>query len=190
MEPIKMKCPKCSYEIRGGKIFDKHHSACDGSGPRSKKVRKPGGKALSRDLTKETDDTLMKISIAVSQALTGVNRESLSEEHRTKISKSMQQAHAENRAWNIGSSRWKNEPSYPEMFFIQVVENEFSDKNFMREYAVGRYSIDFAWVHLKLAIEIDGQQHEKEDQRLSDERKDMFRDPQHEIEKCKKFLGE
>lgn len=61
----------------------------------------------------------------------------------------MKIAHKEGRAWNIGKSRWHNEASYPENFFIKVIENEFEDKNYKREFNIGIYSIDFAWPHKK-----------------------------------------
>ena len=44
-------------------------------------------------------------------------------EVREKIASSMKEAHAEGRAHNLGSSRGNNEPSWPEKFFMQVIEN-------------------------------------------------------------------
>ena len=41
-----------------------------------------------------------------------------SEENKRKISEAMKLAHKEHRAHNIGQSRWNNEPSYPEKFFL------------------------------------------------------------------------
>lgn len=199
-----MKCSKCDHEIRGGKIFEKHFSSCDGTGPRSLKPRKPGGKSWSKGLTKENDSTLQKISEA-NQGKIFPNR-ILEEKTKQRISDSMKLAHAEGRAHNIGSSRWNNQPSYPEIFFARVIENEFQDKEVVREYPLGRYSLDFAWPHLKRAVEIDGEQHERfEKQRESDARKDahakdagwiilrvkwteMFHDPKIQIAKCKAFI--
>lgn len=94
----------------------------------------------------------------LSKSLTG---KSMSECSKKKISESMIKAHSEDRAWNIGANRKKSKPSYPESFFIKVIENEFSDKNYERELQMGRYSLDFAWEHKKKAIEIDGEQHER-----------------------------
>lgn len=96
----------------------------------------------------------------------------LSVQERLKISDSMKLAHKEGRAWNIGQNRWNNVPSWPEEFFMMVIENEFDDKNFVREYPFGRYSLDFAWPHLKCCIEIDGEQHLQEDQARRDKKKD------------------
>lgn len=99
----------------------------------------------------------------------------LSKSHKESISESMKLAHEENRAWNIGKSRWNNEPSYPEKFFIEVIENEFNDKDYDREFPIGIYSIDFAWKHKKLAIEIDGDQHQRFEEIIErDKRKDKF----------------
>lgn len=93
---------------------------------------------------------------------------------KTKISASMKLAHRDGRAWNIGKSRWNNEKSWPEKFFTSVIENEFENKNYFSEHPVGIYSIDFAWVDEKKAIEIDGEQHEKPDYKERDKRKDLF----------------
>jgi very-short-patch-repair endonuclease len=46
--------------------------------------------------------------------------------------------------------------SYPEKWFMCVIKNEFKDKNFVREYPFIKYSLDFAWPHKKICIEIDG----------------------------------
>lgn len=73
----------------------------------------------------------------------------------------MKLAHKEGRAHNIGECRHNNEPSYPEKWFMRVIENEFSNKNYIREFPFYRYSLDFAWPDLKICIEIDGEQHER-----------------------------
>ncbi len=127
-------------------------------------------KKLGIDPPIVSEQTRRKLSVATTR-----NNKNRTEETFQKISASMKKAHAEGRAWNIGKSRWNNEPSYPENFFIQVIENEFSDKNYIREYPMGIYSIDFAWVEKKLAIEIDGDQHTRfESYRERDLRKDKF----------------
>lgn len=87
----------------------------------------------------------------------------------------MQQAHAEGRAHNIGKSRWNNEPSWPEKWFMQVVENEFEDKQYKREYPFSKYSLDFVWLHKKRVIEIDGEQHDRfPEQKVRDIAKDSL----------------
>jgi very-short-patch-repair endonuclease len=118
----------------------------------------------------------------------------------------MKIAHSEGRPWNIGQSRWNNEPSYPEKFFMSVIENEFEDKNYTREYPFNKYSLDFAWVEKRRAIEIDGEQHQRfaeyaERDTIKDslllengwevlriEWKDMYNNTKEKIDEAKKFI--
>jgi very-short-patch-repair endonuclease len=132
----------------------------------------------------------------------------MSDEAVKKISASMKKAHSEGRAWNIGKSRWNNEKSYPEKFFQKVIDNEFINKKYECEYPIGIYSLDFAWVELKKAIEIDGDQHERfEEYKQRDERKDklcaengwqvlrikwkdLYNNTKQKIKEAKQFIGE
>jgi very-short-patch-repair endonuclease len=101
------------------------------------------------------------------------NPQKTTEETKKKISEAMKKAHAEGRAWNIGKSRWNNTPSYPEQFFMKVIENEFEDKDYENELPFHRFSLDFAWIHKKRVIEIDGSQHERfQEYKERDEKKD------------------
>jgi len=98
-------------------------------------------------------------------------------EQREAISKKMKVHAKEGRLHNIGQNRWKCEPSYPESWFMKVIENEFNDKQYIREFSCGRFSLDFAWVHKMRCIEIDGEQHYQfEEQIQRDKRKDKFLD--------------
>lgn len=120
----------------------------------------------------------------------GIEKPKMSEEHKEKIRKAnlgrvhseyskklisekMRKAHKEGRAWNIGKSRWKNKKSYPEKYFTTYFNNELEDKEFRCEYPVDIYSLDFAWLHKKKCIEIDGEQHYRfEEYKERDKRKD------------------
>lgn len=168
-----------------------------GSALKGKKLSAAHREKLKRPHTEATKKKLKEIA---------KNRVKISEDTKKKISTSLKKAHAEGRAWNIGKSRWNNEPSYPEKFFSKVIENEFQDKEYSREYAVGKYSIDFAWYQKKLAIEIDGDQHQrfqeyierdaKKDALLISEGweilrikwKDMFHNPEEWIKKSYDFI--
>ena len=117
-----------------------------------------------------TEETRAKISSNVR-----INNLKRDDSVKKKISEGMKKAHRERRAWNIGMSRWNNEPSYPEKFFMKVIQNQFDDKNYVREFPLGIYSADFCWPHLKKVIEIDGQQHERYvEYKKRDERKDLY----------------
>lgn len=99
----------------------------------------------------------------------------MSDSAKLRISQGMKLAHAEGRAHNIGKSRWNNEPSWPEKWFMQVIDNEFSDKDYKKEYPFHRFSLDFVWLHKKRVIEIDGEQHERfPEQAARDREKDRL----------------
>jgi very-short-patch-repair endonuclease len=114
---------------------------------------------------------------------------------------------AEGYEWTLGRNRHAGEPSWPEKFFTEVIDNEFLDKNVVTELQMGRYSLDFAWPEKKKCIEIDGEQHYTQpSQAKSDLRKnkylksqgwevlrirwrDMFSDTKANIQKANKFIG-
>lgn len=123
------------------------------------------GHSWNKGLTKETDDRILFQSNKrndgyksgrIKPAFKGKHH---SIETKQRLSISMKKAHAEGRAHNIGECRWNNEPSWPEKWFMQVIENEFEDKNYEREFPFHRFSLDFVWKHKKCVIEIDGKQH-------------------------------
>ena len=129
--------------------------------------------------TKETNPILKQMSenfkqkVAQGLIIPSQTGRPLSEEHKKAISESMKKAHAEGRAHNIGNCRWNNQPSYPEKFFIEVIQNEFSDKNYKREFPFYGFSLDFAWPEKMKCIEIDGEQHTRfEEYKERDKRKD------------------
>ena len=64
--------------------------------------------------------------------------------------------------------------SYPELCFKRMLEENDLDKQYLiyREYPVYPYFIDFAFVDLKIAVEIDGSQHLEEDRKERDDKKD------------------
>lgn len=124
-------------------------------------------KPWNKGLTKEINESLKKASETykehIKQGLITRPQQGkpVTEETKKKISESMKKAHKEGRAWNIGKSRWNNKHSYPEEFFIQVIDNEFEDKNYLCEYPLEIFSLDFAWPEKKKCIEIDGDQHQR-----------------------------
>lgn len=139
------------------------------------------GHAWNKGLTKESDNRVLFQSTKrnngynsgrIQPAFKGKHH---SAETKQKLSTSMKKAHAEGRAHNIGECRWKNEPSWPEKWFMQVIENEFEDKNYEREVPFHRFSLDFVWKHKKCVIEIDGEQHYNDPlQQKRDQEKDRL----------------
>ena len=96
-----------------------------------------------------------------------------SEETKAKIREkrlAFMKAHPEQTAW-----RQKN-MSYPEEMFLKFLnERGYADKFLIqREYSIFPYFIDFAFVDLKIAIEIDGSQHLLQERKAKDELKDAL----------------
>lgn len=80
------------------------------------------------------------------------------EETKNKIRKvrlKFMEEHPEETAWR------KKNMSFPEKCFKKLLEENSIDKNFLiyREYSVFPYYIDFAFIDIKVAVEIDGSQH-------------------------------
>lgn len=99
----------------------------------------------------------------------------LSEESKKKISESMKKAHKEGRAGTF-PTRKNCEHSYPEKWLIGILEREFGfieNKNYITEFNFHKQFLDFAWPEKKICIEIDGEQHERFQERIeADKRKD------------------
>lgn len=204
----KICCSNCQKYISNAN-FTRHYEYCINL-PNRKIV---GGKKGPREnytpwnlgLTKDNHAGILSASIK-NTGKKRVNPTPMTPEIKKKISDSMKLAHKEQRAWNIGKSRWNNKPSYPEKWFMNVIQNEFNDKDYTREFPFNKYSIDFAWIHLKKAIEIDGDQHQRfEEYKLRDESKDalliengwqvlrlpwktIFNNTQESIKKMKDFI--
>lgn len=70
------------------------------------------------------------------------------------------------------SSRKNKQPSYPEQYVIEILNN--SNIEYEREFKVKRWFIDFADVNRRLALEIDGKQHDLPKRQASDKLKDQF----------------
>jgi very-short-patch-repair endonuclease/uncharacterized Zn finger protein (UPF0148 family) len=73
-------------------------------------------------------------------------------------------------------SGWKSRkqvgPSFPEKFFMRVLENNGIAYEYERP--CGKYFIDFAIESKTVALEIDGKQHELESRQISDKKKDEY----------------
>jgi very-short-patch-repair endonuclease/predicted nucleic acid-binding Zn ribbon protein len=70
------------------------------------------------------------------------------------------------------ASRSKLEPSFPEKVTIELIE-ELGFK-LERELKVHKWFIDFADIDRKIAVEIDGKQHELPERKASDSEKDAY----------------
>ena len=110
----------------------------------------------------------LSIKLKISNSLKG---RKLSEEQKKKQSITMK------KKWKDGKLKgWKTrkklEPSYPEKFFIKVLNN--NNIIFEREKKVGKYFIDFAINDRLIALEIDGKQHNNIERKKADKAKDKY----------------
>ena len=166
------KCERCNIIFETKRKLEDHNHTIH---------RIPKGSSRNKGLTKAFDIRIARQVETYQRNLESgkwipfQKGKSLSENVKQRISKSMKKAHAEGRAHNIGECRWNNEPSWPEKWFMQVIENEFEDKNYEREVPFHRFSLDFVWKHKKCVIEIDGEQHYNDPlQQKRDQEKDKL----------------
>lgn len=89
------------------------------------------------------------------------------------IREKYRQAHLNRiKAGYIYGWRSRDNPSYAEKFFMKVLINNHLPYEF--EKREGKYYIDFAFTNKKIALEIDGKQHERIEYQLKDAKKDKF----------------
>ncbi len=74
---------------------------------------------------------------------------------------------------NGWKSRTGKLPSYPEQYFIDLFQIE-SLTEYEREFNDGKWFIDFAFLSKRIAIEIDGKQHDLPERKLKDDEKDIY----------------
>lgn len=170
------KCIWCNSIFRTRKELFNHtkevHTRYDENGKRL-----PWNKGLNKENCESISKAANEVSARYKNGEIKVwcRGKQLSKEIRNKISIGMKKAHADGRAHHIGQSRWNNEPSWPEKWFMNVIANEFNDKNYIREYPFGRFSLDFAWPEKLKCIEIDGEQHQRfEEIKTRDKAKDTL----------------
>lgn len=96
-----------------------------------------------------------------------------SDESRKKLSETRKKYIAEHGGvwW---SSRSNCKRSYAEEWVLKIIHNEVKDQDFIEEYHLNRWFMDFAWPKKQIYIEIDGDQHNWEDRKKNDEEKDTF----------------
>ncbi len=176
------ECKKCGKILKSAQSANAHQRVHAGNAG----FRRKDGSGWNKGLTSETDERVKRagetLSRRIREGKVVQNRHTWSEQSRKRLSDSMKIAHAEGRAHNIGECRHKCEPSWPETFFSKVIENEFEDKDYVTELTITRppegdwshrvFAFDFAWVHKKKAIEIDGEQHSKSEYKKRDAIKD------------------
>lgn len=100
----------------------------------------------------------------------------LKPEHRQKLAVSATAAHAEGR--HPGWKHINEDPdrmSYPERFLKEVLINNGLFAGVIPHLSVGKYFLDFAFIDLKLDLEVDGSQHFRTQAAIAhDAKRDLF----------------
>jgi very-short-patch-repair endonuclease len=174
-----MKCEYCNEEHNGSYKTGRFCSEKCARGFSTKAKRKEINETVSKKLTKAP---YLKIcpyckkefqskrgkKVFCSVSCGSLNTQS-KKENRDKL-RNAQLKLIENGTHQGWKTRTKD-PSYPEKYFISLFEKE-NIKGWEREYPIGKFFIDFAFIKQKLALEIDGKQHEERKEK--DKIKDNF----------------
>jgi very-short-patch-repair endonuclease len=173
-----MKCENCSDEHNGKYGSGRFCSPKCARGFSTKDKRSDINSRVSKKLTKSIELTKLKdkeccICKKIFTPLLRSNSVCSDEcmfERRSKASKKGYSTTVSRNKFKGWRARTK-EPSYPEKYFIQL----FIDENvtgYEREHNVDKYFIDFAFIDKKIALEIDGKQHELSERKQKDLDKD------------------
>lgn len=170
------KCPECEVEKTkygiGGHIWMKHGNGKKRNFNSFEKFLKEKG-CWNKGLTKETDERVRKFGISLSKSQKGLPGTKHSEETKQKISKARTEylfANPDKVPYRVNHS---SKESYPERIFKEaLIKNEII--GWVQEYQNGIYSYDFAFIDLKIDIEIDGGTHLSEKVKIIDKRRDEW----------------
>ena len=155
------KCPHCGSE-HVGKGICSHIWRTHGDGVSFVSIKK-GTTTPRKGKTKNTDEFIKRQGETLSERYKKgeIKHWSKGKHLTSKHKKAISDGHNKSnktRKWGAGN-RTKNRPSYPEIFFMEIIKNNFKDTNYIKDMSMGIYYVDFAWPHKKKAIEIDGDQH-------------------------------
>ena len=100
------------------------------------------------------------------------NRPEIKKKAKIMFSALAKKRHNEEDASIGWKSRNKLCPSYPEI--VTINHFNYINVEFISEFKVGKYFIDFAFLNKKIALEIDGRTHDDYDVIIKDKRKDEF----------------
>lgn len=166
-------CTYCNREISSN-AFTMHTQACKSIKPIKKKWE-----SWNKGLTKESHASILKASNTLKENYkTGKiihKKANFTIEQKIDLSNKLKKAHAEGR--HPGWAHVNDDPnkrSYAERWFATSITNDnfLSTCSIIEQFPEGKYRIDFAFVDQRVAVEIDGCQHELPEIR----NKDLIRD--------------
>jgi len=168
-------CPHCGksfskYGIKNHISIVHHGNYSQVSHNKGKKRNKP---AWNKGLTKDTNEIVAKMAKDASKRLTGKKGKKHSEETKEKISKARLKYLMENPDKVPYKLNHSSKKSYPEILFEKALISS-NITGWEYGYQHGIYEYDFAFVHEKIDVEIDGGTHNTEKVKKIDARRDAF----------------
>lgn len=157
------KCKQCGHLIFRNRKFCSRRCRFLYSGIESSEFCKQCGNSLS--------SLNIKFCSSVCSATYRSEHPEEYKECRNLLSQNVK-ARVVNGTHNGWMHRNKFAPSYPEKYFIGVLDNW--KIRYVREKKVGPYFIDFAIEDHQIAVEIDGKQHLRPDRMEHDKKKDLL----------------
>ena len=168
-------CTYCGKEF--SKYGIKNHIAIvhlgDVSRVNHNKGKKKSKSSWNKGLTKENSSKIAEMAKNTSKTLTGKTGRTHSEETKNKISKARLKYLTENPDKVPYKLNHSSKKSYPEKLFETALISS-NITGWVYGYQHGIYEYDFAFVDLKIDIEIDGGTHQTEKVQNIDKRRDAF----------------
>jgi very-short-patch-repair endonuclease len=68
----------------------------------------------------------------------------------------------------------RNATDAERMLWVYLRDSQLEGKKFRRQHGIGKYILDFYCPEVRLAIELDGESHERTDQQIHDEERTQW----------------
>ena len=166
-------CKYCGKECKNANSLRNHERLCKENPNRqisgwekyNKDIESDTRKVWNKGLTKDTDERVKKQSSVLKdlykcgKLISHQKGKPHTDAEKQKISESRKkylQEHPDKIPYKLNHH---SKQSYPEQYFENIFVNDETLKNYVKEYHVGLYSLDFAYPNIKFYIEIDGEQH-------------------------------
>lgn len=155
-------CSYCCSERKNKNSWLNHERTCPSNPNRNYKNGMTGKKAWNNGLTQQTDSRVKSISPEVINKIINTKQENGTLKHKpeTKIKLSIARIKYLNENPDkvpYKLNHYSKKRSYPEEYWKSILDA--NNISYEEQHQVGLYSLDFAIIHSKVDLEIDGDQH-------------------------------